>query len=69
MSNHQQAPFCRCANNNETILILRMIRIGERDYKRIRKDRRRFGKSNAMFVEVILSFLIVPFKIHAVSIA
>lgn len=46
-----------------------MIRIGKRNRQWIVKDGRRFGKGNAVFLEVVFRFAITPFKVYISSIA
>ena len=52
---------------NVAILVTGMIRIVKRDRQRIAKHRCRFVERNAMFFEIILCFVKIPFEFQHLS--
>ncbi len=46
-----------------------MVGIGKGDRDRVLEDRGRFLEGNAMFLQVIVRFPLIPFKVHGASIS
>ena len=62
MNDQQNSTVSRCANANESLLILGVILIWKRNQEGVIENRFCFVKANSMFPAVLACLLNVPFE-------
>jgi hypothetical protein len=62
MADHQNAEFETHAKHNESVFVLRMVRIEETNGILVKKDCLRFLERNAVFPYVFPVLVFIPFK-------